>query len=250
MLFVRSDFVGAPSSIPLSRTASFAPAAGQNFAETTAKTRSATRVSSPGVSPSMSLGHNPGCFAEQTEVASPGAPMLTSPCRYVIGLGANLGEREATLRSAVAELERVGRVLAASSVYETAAVGPPQPDYLNAAILLESMLDPAGLLGELLAVERRHGRVRLEKWGARTLDLDLLWADGLTLDQPDLTVPHPELVRRPFALCPLLDVVPDARDPRTGVAYVDYLRALDTGGVRVVEGSGGTLQPERNTGRV
>jgi 2-amino-4-hydroxy-6-hydroxymethyldihydropteridine diphosphokinase len=170
--------------------------------------------------------------------------------RYAIGLGANLGERLATLGSALEALRGLGQVVAVSRIYETAALGPPQPDYLNAAVLLESSLAPAELLSELLAIERNHGRVRLERWGPRTLDLDVLWADDLVLDERDLSIPHPELGSRPFALMPLLDVAPDARDPRSGEAYAERLRALNCSGVHPLDIALGSLQGERNTRRV
>src|SRR6266540_2141687 len=126
------------------------------------------------------------------------------PRRYVIGLGANLGDRLAALKSAVLALQEHGIVLAVSDLYESAALGPPQPDFLNAAVLLESSLNPQRLLVELLAVERAHGRQRRERWGPRTLDLDLLDSPGLVLTGSELTLPHPELLRRAFALGPLL----------------------------------------------
>jgi 2-amino-4-hydroxy-6-hydroxymethyldihydropteridine diphosphokinase len=154
---------------------------------------------------------------------------------YVVGLGANLGDRRQTLESAVGRLSTRGSLLAVSDLYETAAVGPPQPDFLNAAVLLESVLTPSALLLELLAVERAHGRVRAERWGPRTLDLDLLHSPGLVVALPDLTLPHPELTRRAFALLPLLDVLPDARDAHSGVAYSDIVRSLATDGVRRLE---------------
>ena len=163
--------------------------------------------------------------------------------RYVIGLGANLGDRLLTLRSAVTELGRRGTLRAVSAVYETAPLGPPQPDYLNAAVSLESVLNPRQLLDELLAIERAHGRQRSERWGPRTLDLDLLWAAELVVDEPGLSVPHPGLASRAFALIPLLDVAPDARDPRSGVAYIEQLRALDVAEVRRLEASGGWGEP-------
>ena len=149
--------------------------------------------------------------------------------RYVIGLGANLGDRLATLKSAVLALETHGAVLAVSDLYESAAVGPPQPDFLNAAVLLESPLTPERLLAELLSVERAHGRERRERWGPRTLDL------GLVLEGPTLTLPHPELLRRAFALGPLLDVAPDAREPRSGRRYADLALPLEAQGVRRLE---------------
>ena len=115
--------------------------------------------------------------------------------QYVVGLGANLGDRLTTLASAVRALAHEGVVLRLSSVYETQAVGPPQPDYLNAAILLGSTLPPLELLGALLTIERAHGRERRERWGPRTLDLDLLYSPGLELNDPVLTLPHPERQR-------------------------------------------------------
>lgn len=157
-------------------------------------------------------------------------------CRsYVIGLGANLGDRLATLQSARVGLARLGQVRGISALYETAAVGPPQPDYLNAAVLLESGLAPLELLAQLLDVERQHGRERRERWGPRTLDLDLLFSPGLVLTEPTLKVPHPELARRVFALAPLLDVAPEALDPLTGERYADLIQTLGEQGVHRLE---------------
>jgi 2-amino-4-hydroxy-6-hydroxymethyldihydropteridine diphosphokinase len=154
---------------------------------------------------------------------------------YVVGLGANLGERAATLKSAVLALQAHADVQAISHLYETAAVGPPQPDYLNAAVRVESSLAPQRLLRELLAIERAHGRERRERWGPRTLDLDLLYSPALLLNEADLTLPHPELRRRAFALMPLLDVAPSALDPCSGERYADVLAALGPQGLRRLE---------------
>lgn len=155
--------------------------------------------------------------------------------RYVIGLGANLGDRLLTLRSAVHGLAQHGTVLAVSGLYETDPIGPAQPDFLNAAILLASELAPVPLLETLLSLERAHGRERRERWGARTLDLDLLFSPGLVLSTPQLTLPHPELTRRAFALVPLLDVAQEARDPISGEPYSELLARLPRGGVRRFE---------------
>ncbi len=138
----------------------------------------------------------------------------------VVGLGSNLGDRRATLGRAVGEIARVARIVAASHLYETAPVGPPQGRFLNAAVLVEFEGIPEGLLDALLAIEQRLGRVRAEKWGPRTIDLDLLWIDGVALTNERLTVPHPRLRERAFALAPLLEVRPGARDPTTGQPYV------------------------------
>jgi 2-amino-4-hydroxy-6-hydroxymethyldihydropteridine diphosphokinase len=158
---------------------------------------------------------------------------------YVIGLGANLGDRLGTLKSAVLALQAHGAVRAVSALYESAAVGPPQPDYLNAAVLFDSAFTPGQLLTQLLGIERAHGRERRERWGPRTLDLDLLFSPSLVLNEPGLTLPHPELTRRAFALAPLLDVAADARDPHSGASYADHARALGEQGLRRLETSAG-----------
>lgn len=139
----------------------------------------------------------------------------------VIGLGSNLGDRLQHLRAAAVALGSAFELRARSAVYETAPVGPPQPDYLNAAVRLYASVGVEAVLETLLAIEQRGGRVRSAggRWGARTIDLDLLWADGVVLATAALTVPHPRLTERAFALLPLLDVAPDARDPRTGAPF-------------------------------
>jgi len=158
----------------------------------------------------------------------------------VIGLGANLGDRRATFLLAAKELEGFGRLRARSALYETEPVGPPQPRYLNAAVLLRTELSAEPLLEALFEVEKRLGRVRRERWGPRAIDLDILWLDGTTYRSPTLIVPHPSLRERAFALRPLLDVVPAARDPTDGIAYEAVLTSLDAGGVLEIPGSRAT----------
>ena len=129
---------------------------------------------------------------------------------YVIGLGANLGEPLLTLRAAtgrIAALPKV-KVLGRSRVYRSAPMGPPQPDFLNAAIKLEIPSAPMELLERLHQIEADFGRVREERWGPRTLDLDLLWS-SIPINVPELTIPHPALHQRWWALRPLLDVAPE-----------------------------------------
>jgi 2-amino-4-hydroxy-6-hydroxymethyldihydropteridine diphosphokinase len=163
--------------------------------------------------------------------------MQSEPTDAVIGLGSNLGDRRRSLRDAVRAVSALGRVIGISSLYETDAVGPPQPRYLNAAIRLSTELGPHELLAELLAIEQSHGRERRERWSARVLDLDILWIRGVSLDLPRLRVPHPELERRVFALAPLVDVAPEARDPATSASYSEILAALDPKGVDRVPGT-------------
>jgi 2-amino-4-hydroxy-6-hydroxymethyldihydropteridine diphosphokinase len=150
--------------------------------------------------------------------------------RAVVGLGANLGDRLATLRAALERLALVGTIEKTSSVYATAPVGgPPQEEYLNAAVLIETEARPRELLHSLLAIEGGLGRVRRERNGPRVIDLDVLWIEGVVVKSEELEVPHPRLNERAFALVPMLEVAPGARDPRTGVEYV-----VPEGEVRVV----------------
>ena len=160
--------------------------------------------------------------------------------RVVIGLGSNVGDRRAHLDAAVARLraDRALHVLRRSPVYETPpAGGPPQGDYLNAAVLVVTSLEGREILGRTLAIERDLGRVRSTetRWGPRTLDLDLLWIEGEAIDEEGLVVPHPRLAERAFALRPLLDVAPDAVDVRTGRPF-SALPAASAPLVQVAEG--------------
>lgn len=133
--------------------------------------------------------------------------------RAWVSLGSNLGDRLQHLRSAAAQLHATPdiEVIAASRIYETAPLGPSEHPFLNAALELRTHMEPRALLEILLEVERAHGRLRDEKWAARTLDLDLLLyrtpgPHSTTLDEPGLTLPHPELHRRDFVLVPLVDL--------------------------------------------
>lgn len=144
----------------------------------------------------------------------------------VIGLGANLGQPQQTFRRALRALPDAVQVLARSHLYRTAAIGPEQPDFRNAAVLVRSSLPLQPLLRALQGLELSLGRVRRERWGPRVIDLDLLWAGEHVIDEPGLVLPHPRLTQRAFALRPLLDVMPDAVDPTSGCAYADCMRAL------------------------
>lgn len=136
-----------------------------------------------------------------------------------VGLGSNLGDRLALLRAAARALDDGPvRVVARSPVFETAAVAPePQPPYLNAALRLETDLDPRALLLRCLAVEAALGRERPRPLAARTIDLDLLLHGSAVIDEPALVVPHPRLVERSFVRVPLALVAePGLRHPVTG----------------------------------
>lgn len=155
------------------------------------------------------------------------------PGRLVaLGLGSNLGDRLAILRNAsnsIAKLEEI-ELLARSSVYETPPFGgPPQDAYLNAVLLVATERPLVDLMREGLTIERRFGRVRPDpvRWGPRTLDVDVLWCSTETSDAPEVVVPHPRLRERPFALVPLIEVCPEAHDPRDGTRF----KSLDAAGV-------------------
>jgi 2-amino-4-hydroxy-6-hydroxymethyldihydropteridine diphosphokinase len=129
-----------------------------------------------------------------------------------LALGSNLGDRLAYLQHGVDALARVPgvRVLAVSRVYETAPVGgPPQDAYLNAVVAIETNLDPHELLHRCRQVEALAARERAERWGPRTLDVDVLLLEGTHSDTEDLTIPHPRMWERGFVLAPLRDVAPD-----------------------------------------
>jgi len=163
---------------------------------------------------------------------------LPSPSVVVLGLGANLGQPLETMRRAAREIALWGSQFAASSLYRTAAVGPPQPDYLNAAVRVSLADSATELLARCHALESAEGRIRAERWGPRTLDVDVLWIEGLRVGTPTLQVPHLHLITRAFALMPLLDVAPEAIDPRTGRRFSECLdQVRDQRIVQVADGS-------------
>ena len=141
-----------------------------------------------------------------------------------VGLGANLGDREGTIRAAVADLPGV---VAVSTLRETDPVGiTDQPRFLNGVAALETELAPRELLDALLAVERRLGRERGKRWGPRTIDLDLLLYGDEVIGEDGLTIPHPRLHERRFVLEPLADLAPLLVVPGHG-RVKDLLAKLD-----------------------
>ena len=136
-----------------------------------------------------------------------------------IGLGGNLGDREALLAEALRKLDATPgiKVAAVSSLYETKPVGiTAQPDFLNLVVKLETNLPPYALLNTCLRIETELGRERRERWGPRTVDVDVVSVDGVTSDAPELLLPHPGAFERATVLIPWLDVEPDAVLPGHG----------------------------------
>lgn len=147
-----------------------------------------------------------------------------------VGLGSNVGDREAMLRAALDLLADMPSTALArvSSFYDTEPMGDvEQPWFLNAVAELDSDLSPGQVMWNLQRIERGLGRVRNERWGPRTIDLDLLLVDSGAVDEPGLTVPHAELLNRPFALIPLLEIDPQLKDPRTGESLAQHLKKLN-----------------------
>ena len=139
--------------------------------------------------------------------------------RALLGLGSNMGDSWTLLRTAVASLDGVTAV---SPVYRTAPMGGPdgQDPYLNIVVAIDTELSPRELLDECHRLETAADRVRIERWGPRTLDVDIEWIDGVVIDEPDLQIPHPRMRERRFVMAPLADIAPD-------VAGDDWERAAD-----------------------
>lgn len=172
--------------------------------------------------------------------------------RAYLGLGSNQGDRAASLSAALGELERRGvRIVARSAVYETDPVGgPSQPDYLNQVVEVETSLDPRTLLGLCHETEVALGRDRARetRWGPRPIDLDILAIEGVSVEEPGLTIPHPRLAERAFALVPLAEIAPDLELP--GLGKVSTLASSAPGRVSVVPDAAGVkIGSSRRGGR-
>ncbi len=159
--------------------------------------------------------------------------------RTVIAMGSNLGDRMDYLQGGLDGLFDTPRIsfLAVSPVYETTPVGgPEQPDYLNAVVIAQTFMPARAVLERCLSLEDAYGRVRDERWGPRTLDLDLIIYGDEVSNSPGLTLPHPRAHERAFVLAPWLDADPQAQLPGCG-PVADLLAALGTAGIARVEGA-------------
>ncbi len=131
--------------------------------------------------------------------------------QYVIALGSNLGDRHENLSAALIEISKIAELLSVSKFYETAPVGgPDQPDYLNAVAIVAGEMTPTDLLLKLQKIENSAGRTREVRWGARTLDLDIIIAGDVQLESEFLTLPHPRAHERAFVLAPWAEIDPAA----------------------------------------
>ncbi|MFI9345432.1 2-amino-4-hydroxy-6-hydroxymethyldihydropteridine diphosphokinase [Streptomyces sp. NPDC052773] len=174
----------------------------------------------------------PASVVEKVDAAD---TTLHNPQRAVLSLGSNLGNRLETLQGAIDALEDTPgvRIKAVSPVYETEPWGVEpgsQPSYFNAVVVLKTTLPPSSLLERAHAIEEAFHRVRDERWGARTLDVDIVSYDGVVSDDPHLTLPHPRAHERAFVLAPWHDVDPDAQLPGRG-SVADLLGAVTREGV-------------------
>lgn len=174
----------------------------------------------------------PASVVEQVDAAD---VTLSNPKRAVISLGSNLGNRLEILQGAVDALEDTPglRVKAVSPVYETEPWGVDrgtQPSYFNAVVLIKTTLPPASLLERGQAIEEAFERVRDERWGPRTIDVDIVAYQDVLSDDPLLTLPHPRAHERAFVLVPWHDIEPEAEVPGRG-AVAELLSAVGSGGV-------------------
>jgi len=150
-----------------------------------------------------------------------------------IALGSNLGESQQILKQAIQRIDAHPQITvnAVSSWYETRPIGPQQPNYWNGCVLINTSLSPPELLTTLLTIENEFGRVREERWGARTLDLDVILYDDWIVKTECLQIPHPRMRERAFVLVPLAEIAPNWIDPVTGSAIAQLKETIDGSGI-------------------
>lgn len=161
---------------------------------------------------------------------------MEKSARAAIAIGGNIGDSQTIFQGAINSLAATPGIVveSQSSWYQTKAVGPIQPDYLNGCLVLQVTLTPIKLLKRLLAVEDKFGRVRAEHWGPRTLDLDLLLYDDITVNHRDLQIPHPRMRERSFVLVPLAEIAGNWLDPVSQQLIKDLLLQVDISDVQLL----------------
>ncbi|MEQ8245702.1 2-amino-4-hydroxy-6-hydroxymethyldihydropteridine diphosphokinase [Fulvivirga sp.] len=143
-------------------------------------------------------------------------------------LGSNLGDRINNLQQAIKYIWSFSEIVKISSVYETAPWGvTDQPSFYNQVVEIKTATDPKSLLNEILKIEALIGRVRKEKWGARIIDIDILYYGDMKLHQEDLVIPHPGIAERKFTLAPLVEIAPDFLHPVSGKSNKEMLALVD-----------------------
>jgi len=179
--------------------------------------------------PQAPVPHRRRTLPDPRSLAPRGAPGLT---RAAIALGSNLGDRAANLERALAALALLPgtRLVARSTFVETSPVGPPQPDFLNAAAIVRTSLSPEALLGALLGIEAAMGRARTQAKGPRVIDLDLLTHGASIRRTRELTLPHPAMHRRAFVLFPLAAIAPRLRVPGRHATVIELLAKINPRG--------------------
>ena len=148
-------------------------------------------------------------------------------CGIYLLLGSNLGDKLTNLQQAKLAIAEIATIVQESSIYETAAWGnTDQPSFYNQVIEVCSTLAPRALLHHLLDIEKQLGRVRFEKWGARTIDIDILYYENWQVEEHDLIIPHPGIAQRKFTLIPLNEIAPNHIHMITGLSHAEMLQAL------------------------
>ncbi len=164
---------------------------------------------------------------------------MANDATVYLGLGSNLGERKKNLIAALEKLAPEVLVKAVSSLYETDPVGPQdQQDFYNAVCRGNTSLEPQELLAVVKRVERDVGRVQARRWGPRMIDIDILLYGDVTVDEPELHIPHREMASRAFVLVPLAELAADVRHPTEGKTVAELLANVDASGVRLLADAG------------
>ena len=154
-----------------------------------------------------------------------------------IGLGSNMDSPRQHITTAIQSLGEIQstRIINVSSLYKSKPMGPQnQDDYINAVVQIETEMEPTELLNYLQAIENRHGRVRAEHWGPRTIDLDILMFGNEIIQNDRLTVPHPQITKRSFVIVPLAEIAPDVVIPEKGLVS-ELLLSIDQDGLEILQ---------------